>query len=304
MSVELWVAIIAGALALAAPLVLAGIGEGFVERAGRINLGIEGMMIMGALTGVWAGSLAGPLAGLVAGLLVGLVLAVVMNLLVYRLHANEIVIGLGITMLGLGLSTYLYQLWVPSGQTNVAVATVPRVDLGPLSELPVVGPILFGQSPLVYLAVVLLVVAWAVMRFTRFGLAVRAVGTDPASAALRGVRVERTGASALLIGGALAGLGGAVITVGTIGSFTPDITAGRGYIVLAVVIMGRSRPIGIALGALLFAFLQSFALLSQSTSLQLPSELYQSLPYLVTLVVLVITSRSQMRRLFKTVRPA
>ncbi|GLK17272.1 MULTISPECIES: ABC transporter permease [Herbiconiux] len=304
MSVELWVAIIAGALALAAPLVLAGIGEGFVERAGRINLGIEGMMIMGALTGVWAGSLAGPLAGLVAGLLVGLVLAVVMNLLVYRLHANEIVIGLGITMLGLGLSTYLYQLWVPSGQTNVAVATVPRVDLGPLSELPVVGPILFGQSPLVYLAVVLLVVAWAVMRFTRFGLAVQAVGTDPASAALRGVRVERTGASALLIGGALAGLGGAVITVGTIGSFTPDITAGRGYIVLAVVIMGRSRPIGIALGALLFAFLQSFALLSQSTSLQLPSELYQSLPYLVTLVVLVITSRSQMRRLFKTVRPA
>ncbi|MBF4571205.1 ABC transporter permease [Herbiconiux sp. VKM Ac-1786] len=304
MSVELWVAIIAGALALAAPLVLAGIGEGFVERAGRINLGIEGMMIMGALTGVWAGSLAGPLAGLVAGLLVGLVLAVVMNLLVYRLHANEIVIGLGITMLGLGLSTYLYQLWVPSGQTNVAVATVPRVDLGPLSELPVVGPVLFGQSPLVYLAVVLLVVAWAVMRFTRFGLAVQAVGTDPASAALRGVRVERTGASALLIGGALAGLGGAVITVGTIGSFTPDITAGRGYIVLAVVIMGRSRPIGIALGALLFAFLQSFALLSQSTSLQLPSELYQSLPYLVTLVVLVITSRSQMRRLFKTVRPA
>jgi simple sugar transport system permease protein len=304
MSVELWVAIIAGALALAAPLVLAGIGEGFVERAGRINLGIEGMMIMGALTGVWAGSLAGPLAGLLAGLLVGLVLAVVMNLLVYRLHANEIVIGLGITMLGLGLSTYLYQLWVPSGQTNVAVATVPRVDLGPLSELPVVGPVLFGQSPLVYLAVVLLVVAWAVMRFTRFGLAVQAVGTDPASAALRGVRVERTGASALLIGGALAGLGGAVITVGTIGSFTPDITAGRGYIVLAVVIMGRSRPIGIALGALLFAFLQSFALLSQSTSLQLPSELYQSLPYLVTLVVLVITSRSQMRRLFKTVRPA
>ncbi|MFB2579877.1 ABC transporter permease [Herbiconiux sp. P15] len=299
MSVELWVAILAGALALAAPLVFAGIGEGFVERAGRINLGIEGMMIMGAFTGVWAASIGGPVLGLAAGVIVGLVLAVGMNLVIHRLHANEIVVGLAVTMLGLGLSTYLFQLWIPSGQTNVTVQTVPRTGLGPLADIPVIGPILFGQSPLVYLAAVLLVVAWAVSRFTRFGLAVQAVGTDPDAAALRGVRVQATGARALLIGGALAGLGGAVITVGTIGSFTPDITAGRGYIVLAVVIMGRSRPLGIALGALLFAFLQSFALLSQSTALTLPSEVYQSAPYLVTLVVLVITSRNQLRRLYR-----
>ncbi|WP_382306917.1 ABC transporter permease [Herbiconiux sp. UC225_62] len=303
MSVELWVAIVAGALALAAPLVFAGIGEGFVERAGRINLGIEGMMIMGAFVGVWAGSMGGPLVGLAAGTAVGLVMAVGMNLVVYRLHANEIVVGLAVTMLGLGLSTYFYQLWIPSGETNVTVQTLPR-GLGPLADIPIVGPILFGQSPLVYLAAVLLVAAWAVSRFTRFGLAVQAVGTDPASAALRGVRVQKTGASALLIGGALAGLGGAVITVGTIGSFTPDITAGRGYIVLAIVIMGRSRPVGIALGALLFAFLQSFALLSQSTALTLPSEVYQSIPYLVTLVVLVITSRNQLRRLYRVPRTA
>ncbi|SDZ54411.1 ABC transporter permease [Herbiconiux ginsengi] len=302
MSVELWVAIIAGTLVLATPLVFAGIGEGFVERAGRINLGIEGMMIMGAFVGVWAGSLGGPLIGLVAGTAVGLLMAAGMNLVVYRLHANEIVVGLGVTMLGLGLSTYFYQLWIPSGETNVTVQTVPRSGFGPLADIPIVGPILFGQSPLVYLAGVLLVAAWAVSRFTRFGLAVQAVGTDPASAALRGVRVQKTGASALLIGGALAGLGGAVITVGTIGSFTPDITAGRGYIVLAIVIMGRSRPVGIALGALLFAFLQSFALLSQSTALTLPSEVYQSIPYLVTLAVLVITSRSQLRRLYRTTR--
>lgn len=300
MSVELWVAILAGTLALAAPLVFAGIGEGFVERAGRINLGIEGMMIMGAFTGVWAGSLAGPLVGLVAGAGVGILMAVGMNLVIHRLHANEIVVGLAVTMLGLGLSTYLFQLWIPSGQTNVTVQTIPRADLGPLTDIPVIGPVLFGQSPLVYAAAALLVVAWAVARFTRFGLAVQAVGSDPDAAALRGVRVQRTGASALLIGGALAGLGGAAITVGTIGSFTPDITAGRGYIVLAVVIMGRSRPVGIALGALLFAFLQSFALLSQSTALTLPSEVYQSAPYLVTLVVLVITSRRQLRRLYRS----
>lgn len=296
MSLELWVSILAGALALSTPLVLAGIGEGFVERAGRLNLGIEGMMILGALTGVFVASVGGPVAGLAAGAAVGVLLALVMNTAVYRLHANEIVVGLAITMLGLGLSTYLFQLWIPAGRTNVSVETLGPVDLGPLSAIPVIGPVLFSQSPLFYLALALLVCAWAVTRHTRFGLRVRAVGSDPAASALRGVRTARVGADTLLIGGALAGLAGAAITVGSIGSFTPDITAGRGYVVLAVVIMGRMRPVGILLGALLFAFLQSFALLAQSTALQLPSELYQALPYIVTLVVLVLTSRAQLRR--------
>jgi len=200
-------------------------------------------------------------------------------------------------MLGLGLSTYLFQLWVPSGQTNVSVPTIPKLPLGPLADIPVLGPVLFSQSPVVYATVVLLVVAWAVTRFTRFGLQVRAVGSDTASAQLRGVRAQRVGANTLLLGGALAGIAGAVITVGAIGSFAPGITAGRGYIVLAVVIMGRMSPVGIALGALLFAFLQSFSLLAQSTGLQVPSEVYQTLPYVVTLIVLVFTSRAQLRRL-------
>jgi general nucleoside transport system permease protein len=296
MSAALWVSILAGAIALAVPLVIAGIGEGFVERAGRINLGIEGMMILGAFAGVYAASIAGPLAGLLAGAVVGILLALLMNVVVYRLHANEIVVGLAITMLGLGLSTYLFQLWVPSGQTNVSVDTIPKLPLGPLADIPVVGPILFAQSPIAYAAVLLLVAAWAVSRWTRFGLRVRAVGSDPASSLLRGVRTRTVGAQTLLIGGALAGIAGAVITVGSIGSFTPGITAGRGYVVLAVVIMGRMSPVGIALGALLFAFLQSFSLLSQSTAIQLPSEIYQALPYIVTLLVLVLTSRAQLRR--------
>ena len=302
MSLELWVSILAGALALSAPLILAGVGEGFVERAGRINLGIEGMMIMGAFVGVFVASMAGAVAWLAAGAATGILLAVLMNTAVYRLHANEIVVGLAITMLGLGLSTYLFQLWVPSGQTNVSVPTIPKLPLGPLADIPVLGPVLFSQSPVVYATVVLLVVAWAVTRFTRFGLQVRAVGSDTASAQLRGVRAQRVGANTLLLGGALAGIAGAVITVGAIGSFAPGITAGRGYIVLAVVIMGRMSPVGIALGALLFAFLQSFSLLAQSTGLQVPSEVYQTLPYVVTLIVLVFTSRAQLRRLTPRMR--
>jgi general nucleoside transport system permease protein len=302
-TLDLWVSILAGAVALAVPLVIAGVGEGFVERAGRINLGIEGMMILGALAGVWAASIAGAWVGLLAGAVVGVLLAVVMNAVIHRLHANEIVVGLAITMLGVGLSTYLFQLWIPSGTTNVSVPVIGTLPLGPLADIPVVGPILFAQSPLAYAAVVLLIAAWAVMRWTRFGLRVRAVGADPASSALRGVRTRAVGAQTLLIGGALAGIAGAAITVGSIGSFTPGITAGRGYVVLAVVIMGRMSPVGIALGALLFAFLQSFSLLSQSSALQLPSEVWQALPYVVTLVVLVVTSRAQLRRAARA-RPA
>lgn len=297
MSAALWLAVAAGALALAAPLVLAGLGEGFVERAGRLNLGIEGMMILGALSGVYVAHMAGPVAGLVAGLATGLVLALVMDVIVEYLHANEIVTGLAITMLGLGLSTYLYQLWIPAGTTNVSVTTVPALDLGPLSDLPVVGPVLFSQSLLVYVVGALIVVAWFVARHTRYGLQVQAVGADPASARLRGVRTRRIHASTLLIGGATAGLAGAMITVGSVGAFTPNITAGRGYIVLAIVIMGRSRPIGIALGALLFAALQAFSLNAQGASLVLPSEVYQTLPYVVTLLVLVVTSRRALRRI-------
>ena len=190
MSIELWASILAGAIVLATPLVIAGIGEGFVERAGRLNLGIEGMMILGAFVAVFVASFAGIVAGLAAAVVTGLVLAALMNLIVYRLGANEIVVGLAITMLGLGLSTYLYQLWVPAGQTNVSVPTAPKVDLGPLTDIPLIGPALFGQSPLVYGALVLAVAAWAVFRFTRFGLQVRAVGSDPVSAALRGDRSE------------------------------------------------------------------------------------------------------------------
>jgi general nucleoside transport system permease protein len=304
MSAELWVSILVGALALAAPLVIAGIGEGFVERAGRLNLGIEGMMILGAFAGVYAASIAGPWAGLLAGAIVGILLAAGMNALVYLLGANEIVVGVAVTMLGLGLSTYLFQLWIPAGKTNVSVATLGRVDLGPLSEVPVLGPVLFAQSPVVYGAGLLLLLAWALARFTRFGLQVRAVGSDPISAALRGVRPRAVGERALLLGGTLAGVAGAAIALGSIGAFTPGMTAGRGYIVLAIVIMGRMTPVGIALGALLFGFLQSFSLLAQSTAVQLPSEVYATLPYLVTLIVLVLTSRAALRRQASRLRQA
>jgi len=300
-SAALWVAILAGTITLATPIVIAGLGESLVERAGRLNLGIEGMMIMGAFVAVWAGSATGSAAGTWVGLLaagaVGGALAVLMNLAVYRFGANEVVVGLAITILGLGLSTFLFQLWIPAGQTNPSVPLLPKVPLGPLEDIPVLGKVLFQHDVIVYLTVLLVAGFWALMRFTTIGLRIHAIGVDPQSSALRGVRVRRVSKAVLMVGGVCAGIAGGVITVGDIGSFTPDITAGRGYIVLAVVIMGRMRPVGVALGALLFAFFESFALLAQGFGLSVPSEVYQTLPYVVTLVVLVVSSRAQLRAL-------
>lgn len=297
MSVALWVAIFAGAVALATPIVIASLGESLVERAGRLNLGIEGMMIMGAFVGVWMGTMAGPWAGLAAAGIVGAAMALVMNIAVYRFHANEVVAGLAMTILGLGLSTFLFQLWIPAGESNRSIPLMPDLTFFGLSEVPVIGPIVFDHNVLVYLTLLLVIAFWALMRFTRLGLRIHAVGTDPESAALRGVNVSRVGKSTLIIGGVLAGIAGGVITVGDIGSFAPNITAGRGYIVLAVVIMGRMRPVGVTLGALLFAFFESFSLLAQGFGVAVPSEVYQTLPYVVTLVVLVLSARAQLRTL-------
>lgn len=297
MSAALWIAIFAGAVTLATPIVIAGLGESLVERAGRLNLGIEGMMIMGAFTAVWMGTIAGTWAGLAAAALVGALMALIMNVAVYRFHANEVVVGLAITILGLGLSTFLFQLWIPSGESNRSVPLMPRLSFGGLSDIPVIGPILFDHDLIVYLTVLLVIGFWALMRFSTVGLKVHAIGVDPASAALRGVNVRRVGQSTLIVGGVLAAIAGGVITVGDIGSFTPNITAGRGYIVLAVVIMGRMTPVGVTLGALLFAFFESFSLLAQGFGLGVPSEVYQTLPYVVTLVVLVISARAQLRTL-------
>ncbi|WP_084074911.1 ABC transporter permease [Demequina sp. NBRC 110052] len=295
MNSALWIAIAAGAIALATPLIIAGLGETLVERAGRLNLGIEGMMAMGAFVGIWAASAVGPWMGLLAALAAGVVMAAAMNLAVYRFGANEVVVGLAMTILGLGLSTYLYLMWIPAGEVNRSVETLPTVSLGPLADVPVLGPVLFQHDIMVYLLVPLVLGFWALMRHTTVGLRIHAVGTDPESARLRGVRVERVGRGTLLAGGAMAGLAGGVITAGSIGSFTPDITAGRGYIVLAVVIMGRLSPLGVTGGSLLFALFQSFALLGQGLGLGLPSEVYTTLPYVVTLVVLVLSSRALVR---------
>ncbi|MCI0159419.1 ABC transporter permease [Leifsonia shinshuensis] len=294
--VDFWTVVLAGALALCAPIVIAGLGEIFLERTGGFNVGIEGMMLVGAvfgvlgshLGGVWVGVLAGIVAGLVLGLLVGAASALA--------KADIIIVGIAIGLLGSGLSVFLYQVLNPAGHTNQTVQTQPPLHLPLLESIPIVGPGLAGAGVFFYLSVLLVVVSWLVLDHTRFGLRLRAVGDDEGVARTRGISPVAFRIVAAVIAGGFAGLAGATVPLAEIGTFSPGMTGGTGFIALAVVIIGRRTPIGLIAGALLFSFFNSLALLAQTQSLGLPVELFQALPYLATLFVLCVVSRRVYRR--------
>jgi simple sugar transport system permease protein len=287
-----WALLLSGAVRLATPVMLAALGETLVERSGTINLGVEGMMMLGAFAGVFGASQAGWGAGLALGGLAGAALGYGMGMVVLRGGADQIVVGIAVALLGVGLAQYLFQIWQPSGRSAVIVPLVPTVHVPGLEALPVIGPALFQQSPMTYLAVAGVgLAAWA-LRASIPGVGLRAVGDDPDSAQLRGIDVVGIRIRTLILGGFMAGLGGATMTVGYLGSFSDDITSGRGYVAIAVVIIGRWSPVGAMLGALLFALFDSLALLAQSGSAGLPVEFYASLPYAVTLLTLIATARA------------
>jgi simple sugar transport system permease protein len=278
---------------LATPIFLAALGEMITERAGTINLGIDGIMTAGAFAAVvcaWLGGWGSGLAGAAAvGGAYGLLLAVS----VVRCGANPIIVGLAISLIGAGLTSYLFQLWQPSGQMAIFVPLVPAVTMPGLAAIPFLGPVLFKQNLMTYAAAAVLLAGVYLLARTRLGLMLKAVGDDPAAAEMRGIDTARVRFVALTLGGVMMGLAGAAITLGVLGSFNDGLTNGRGYIALAVVIIGRWTPLGAFLGALLFAFFDSLGLRAQNGMAYLPTELFSILPYAMTLLVLVLTARSK-----------
>ena len=238
---------LASAVRLTTPLAFAACGEYLAERAGTINISVEGMLLSGAFAGVAAASATGSASlGLGAGLLAGTGVALVHGLLSHAVAINTFVVGLVLNALVLGLTTYLLQL---SSFDDHQVDVLP---LPLLRDLPLVGDALFAQRWPSYLLLVLVPMTWWLVERTRWGLELRAAGEDPQAADATGVPVDRRRRQALLWCGALAGLGGAVLSVGLVGSFNADMTAGRGFIVLAAVIFGAWRLAGTLLGCFLF----------------------------------------------------
>jgi len=276
-------------LTASTPLLIAAQGELVSERSGVLNLGVEGMMAVGAVCGFAAADLSGvPVVGVVAGIFAGMAAAALFALLTLVFVANQVASGLALTLFGLGLSALLGDSFVGIPGPGMAKLHIPG-----LSDLPFVGPILFGQDGLTYLAWALTIAVWYFLFRTRLGLIVRAVGDNHTSAHALGYPVIRVRLLAVLFGGAMAGLAGAYLSLVYTPQWTPNMTAGRGWIALALVVFAAWIPLRVVFGALLFGAISYLGLYLQGLGVGLPSQFLSSLPYLTTILVLVIISRNR-----------
>jgi ABC-type uncharacterized transport system permease subunit len=284
------IGLIAATLRVATPLLLGTLGEVFAERAGILNLGIEGTMFFGAFVGFVVGGLTGSLwLGIVAAIMAGMLSGLLMALLAVQLGVNQHVSGLGITLLLTGLSLFGFRLIY--GEPRIPPSIQPFDRLSPFGQMPILGPI-FEQYALTYIAFALVPVVWWLLYRTAFGLQIRAVGENPEAADAAGVNVYRTRYLALIIGGGLMAAGGAFLSVAQLGAFTYGIIAGRGWVCIALVIFGNWDPLRVLGGALLFGGVFALQLRLQTTGLQLPYEAFLALPYLVTIAALAIAGRN------------
>ncbi len=277
----------------ATPLLLAATGELVVERSGVLNLGVEGMMLTGAVAGFAVMAAGGaPAVAVAAAAVAGAALALVFGLLTLTLLANQVASGLALTIFGIGLSALLGAELV-----GTPIERLPRLSLGGLSELPLVGPLLFGQDPLVYLALgVLALTAWA-LRHTHLGRVIRACGDDHEAAHALGYPVIAVRYGTVLFGGAMAGLAGAYLSLVYTPMWAEGMTAGRGWIALALVVFSAWRPGRLLVGALLFGGVTILQLHAQALGLfAVPAQLLSMLPYLATILVLALIAGGLRRR--------
>jgi simple sugar transport system permease protein len=286
---DLFVNILLGIIVAATPLVFAAIGELVVEKSGVLNLGVEGMMIIGAIAGfsatVETGSfVVGVFAAIAAGALMGFLFA----LLTQTLLANQVATGLALTMFGLGLAALIGQAY--SGQS---LPDFPKLDIPVLSDLPIIGPLIFAQDALVYLSIVIVAaVAW-VLTSTRTGLIIRAIGENHDAAHAIGYPVVAYRYATIMFGGACAGLGGTYLSIVQTPLWVENMTAGRGWIALALVVFAAWRPWRALMGAYLFGGITIIQLHSQAFGLDVEPQLLAMLPYLATILVLVLISYSK-----------
>ncbi|MHC1691443.1 MAG: ABC transporter permease [Sphaerochaetaceae bacterium] len=297
------IAFIANTLSLGIPfsvaLLIASLGETFNQRAGIFNLGCEGIMAMGAFVGmlipysVGQGSEVPEIynyIGLVLASGVGALLGLFFGVVVVSFRAPQGIAGIGLQMFGVGTAGTLFRHFVGGTQSipTIGVAPIPG-----LSRIPFIGQILFNHNPMVYVAFLMVPLAWYVLFKTPWGLRVRAVGTHPRAADSIGIQVNRVRFQALAVGGGMAGLAGAYLATCQVGMFSDEIIAGRGFIAVALVYFGRWSPVRVMGGALLFSLAQSLQLAIQGLGIDFPYEFLVMLPYVLVILVLTVSHKSQ-----------
>jgi general nucleoside transport system permease protein len=283
-------AVILTIITAATPLLLAALGELVSERSGVLNLGVEGMMVMGAVCGFAAAFVTGsPLLGILAAIGAGMGLSLLFAVLTISLVANQVATGLALTLLGLGLSGLIGEAFV--GQPGVKLA---RIYISGLTDIPFVGRIVFGQDPLVYVSLALTAAVSYVLFRTRLGLTIRAVGDSHQSAHSLGYSVMATRYACVLFGGGCAGLAGGYLSLAYTPQWVENMTSGRGWIAIALVVFASWLPLRVALGAYLFGTVMILGFYVQGMGIGIPSQFLSSLPYIVTIVALVVISGSRM----------
>jgi simple sugar transport system permease protein len=277
---------LAGTVALATPLVLGSLAGVIGERAGVVNVAIEGQFLNAAFAAAVVGSVTQSIpAALFAAVLASVLTSVLLALFAIKYRVDQVVLGVVINLLASGLTGFLFdQLVQPNSSTLNSAPIMSAIPLGPLADIPLIGPVFFNQTILVYLAVISVALVWFLLFRTRWGLRVRAVGEHPKAADTVGISVTAIRWQAVLVGGIFAGLGGAFFTVGSTGTFIKDITVGNGFIALAALIMGRWHPVWAALMGLFFGFVTQMASQLQTLSTPVPSQFLLLLPYVATIV--------------------
>ena len=287
MSADAITAFLEATVRTATPLALAALGEVVVERAGILNISLEGVILsgaFGALVGATHGGLAG---GFACAIAAGVVMAIVFALCtVVWLRADQIITGTAITLLAVGLTGTLYRIIYGATGAALTIPTAGPIAIPGLSSVPIIGPALFAQPFTTYVLFVFVPAVWWWMFRTHAGLALRAVGESPDAAEASGIRPARVRFLAILFGGALGGLAGGTLVLSQVGTFAENMSAGRGFIAIAIVVLGRWHPVGIAIAALVFGAASALQFLLQAAGLDLPYQIFLALPYVLTLAAL------------------
>jgi len=287
LSASVLIGILASGVRLATPYLYAAIGETFGQRSGVLNLGVEGQMLLGAFFAFYVTLVAGSLwLGVLAAAVVGALMGLAMAFVTVNLQAEQGISGIGFYLFGLGLSDLLFQKLVGSVKT---IQGFPPIHIPVLSDLPVLGPVLFQHNVLVYIAYALVPLGWFVLNKTTIGLKIRSVGENPQAADSLGISVGAVRYYTIIQGGILSGIAGASLSIGLLNVFQQNMTSGMGFIAVALVYFGAWRPLGVLGGSLLFSMVNALQLWMQVVGVPIPPDLAVMLPYVLTILVLMVT---------------
>lgn len=287
MNAAFLVALLSAALRLSVPILFAALGGMFSERSGVVNIGLEGIMLTGAFAGVVGSYFTGSQwMGALVAMLSGIALAALFALITVKIQINQIVSGIAINLLAVGLTSFFFRALFGITTTPITVNAFSPVSIPGLSTLPFVGEVLFSQTALVYIAFLLVPVSWFILYKTSWGLSIRTVGEHPTAADTVGIPVNRVRTLCVLASGALAGLGGAFLSLGQFNMFVDNMISGRGFIAVAAVIFGRWNPKGILIASLIFGVADALQIRLQTAGIGIPYQFLLMFPYLLTVVAL------------------